>query len=119
MQVDSLIADLAKASGANRQLDARIALAVGFRRISDSDPVGSKPIWLSPSGEQINTIPFYTRSLDSAFRLVSSAGSAEDWAFGWEPGIASARLGDDLPCEAATPALALCIAALRRAFATF
>ena len=113
-EIEALIADLGKATGPNRQLDLRISHALGYRRDQAAEVDASAQAWLTPSGEKVASIPFFTRSLDNAYRLASVAAPSDDWGCGWETGLASAKLGDDMPCEASTPAIALCMAALRR-----
>ncbi|TCU14707.1 hypothetical protein EV132_10875 [Rhizobium sullae] len=114
-----LIQALQVAKGPSRELDLGIAIAIGFTR-TDADPRENESDthqWISPTGEVVGKLPPYTKSLDHAYRLATSIAPSEDGGCGWEVGTASARLGRDPPSQAVTPAIALCIAALRRKLA--
>lgn len=106
MTIDELIAALEKAEGPDWHLDEAIAT-----RAADADPAdhdaANWPIW-----------PPYTASIDSALTLVPEA--FEFWHLSsYSDGRAGVAIyatgcGRMWSCEdAATPALALCIAALK------
>ena len=99
-----------QASGPDEHLDCAIALATGW------EPAASwVGMLLSPAGEW-GCLPSFTASLDAALTLVPAGW---DWCLSrgsGEPAIASMApaMGVDGPMStAATPALALCAAALR------
>lgn len=124
---DELIARLEAATGADRELDAAIFDAIGaplpqqafsydLKLQPDPDKAGS---YVMPIGEMLvrYEAPAFTSSIDAALTLVP-----EGWLWrimpsdfkGW---LAEAWTDDTLDGEfgacAATPALAICIAALR------
>ena len=106
----SLITIIEQATGADRELDAEIAKAVG---------------WISYSvGTTYHACPAYTASLDAAMTLVPDG---YDWTIyyaiptaeypygstaGCSPTDSNVRTADTSDALAATPALALCAAAL-------
>lgn len=118
MTRDELIAALEKATGPDRELDAAIALALGWTKhvrvwgYAWTRADGSDATW--------NGLPAYTASIDAAVSLVPD---------GWCPLIGQnvhhrhwsclvQRVTDSGDIEsrhdsAATPAIALCIAALK------
>jgi len=126
---EELIARLEAATGPSRELDAQIAItcgkapAVAFRPCVSLDPgtfgIGAYEIWVAPS---------YTASIDAALTLVPEGWAIERLSH-WPDIGASVELWEvtyrngkpwhtsrDRKVEVrdvATPAIALCIAALR------
>jgi hypothetical protein len=110
-----------QAAGPDRELDAEIALAIGYTR----EKKGRQRIawWRNPKGQQLgydgwhNFPPSFTASLDAAVTLVP-----EGWGYELRQGNSGARRalcrmwdGRGIWTRgtvAATPALALCAAAL-------
>ena len=114
-----LIARLEKLTGPDREVDAEI-----FAEITGN--VRSQDYWrftgLRTKGEA-DDVAFsayckyralrYTASLDAALSLVPEGW---EWELSWLAGVAAAKIGDPLlylEGEAKTPAIALCIAALK------
>jgi hypothetical protein len=114
------------ATGPDREIDEAIVLtALGWKRADYKRGGSTIRAWDNGEYRQERTPDFYTASLDAAMQLVPEGF---DWAIGYD-GLAA----DDLPCGnwawcrneyqphdyaddlivAATPALALCAAALR------
>jgi hypothetical protein len=111
-----IIERLRNATGADRELDRDIAEAVGY----EWPGMSPSALRLMAEGERRGMIvaPFYTASIDHALSLVP-----EDMGFsicthirGLPPGaMVSVDEGDperDVQANGATPAIALCIAAL-------
>lgn len=101
----TLIERLEKAAGPDRSLERAIADVVGsvtpYRGFPGDEPTG------------VVNFPHYTSSLDAAMTLVPEG---YEWSLTWEAEIARAEIGDPLLLmegEAATPAIAICIAALK------
>jgi len=110
-----------RAEGPSRELDAEIALAVGW---TTAVPALSHPDnhWWYPPGRHLDqdarqACPQFTASLDAALTLVPERWHATIHARPDWPGVELHEF--PLPCRkipflhAATPALALCAAALR------
>ena len=113
--VETLLRELEAAERSDRLLDAKLAAVFGYRRIrSASEEETGKPRWVAPTGEEVTMIPFYTTSIDEALTLLQWGVASEDWGVSWEEGIASAQIASEPPCQASTPALALCMAAVNR-----
>jgi hypothetical protein len=120
--LSALIARVEAATGADRELDAEISVAVGRHETHierRSDGTAKLLPWRGDgTGSGIVECRRYTASLDAAVSLVPSGW---DWSvnascFGYVRGLPQA--GQDMDPEgwcrnAATPALALCAAALR------
>jgi hypothetical protein len=114
--MDELIKRLEAAGGPARELDRDIALAVGYR----FGPTPSKqwdedwPDIFDPAGNEVPLLPSFTESIDAAATLVpegyiwdvTSTGTA--WA-----DCMDGDLDQFVGSKGATPAIALCIAALR------
>ena len=105
-----LIADLASALEGSRGLDYRIHEALGWQ---DNDECG----WSKPAtGERTADTgwPHYTTSLDAALTLIPHEFPV--WNLSQRAGICLVtiyRPSEEFTGNAATPALALCIAALK------
>lgn len=118
MGIGELIAALEGATGPSRELEAAIALALGWERIHPCRTVGNTGAWRTPGGHLVYDFPAYTASLDAALTLVP-----EGW--GWSADCTSPKpyfrlwlyengpSCQDQDAEGATPAIALCIAALK------
>lgn len=116
-----LIERLRAAEGGSWELDAEIAELVGYTVVWRNE--GGLAYWHDPAGRYIGVmVPGFTRSLDAALTLVPEglqhgyATHPTDEVF--NPGGAQAYVTDGLEngayahADAATPALALVIAAL-------
>jgi hypothetical protein len=120
MNLTEVIDNLYAAKEGSRQLDAYIAHALGWRQTRDQyvDPSSgetrTRRLWVVPSTEEHGKVPFYTTNLQEALDLAEQVAPGNVGACSWEGGKAKARLGmNGSVVNAATPALALCIAALR------
>lgn len=117
LDTNELIDKLRKCTGPDRGLDGRIAMVLGFRKkvekITDaSGQEKNKTVWLVPVGEQTVKIPFYTSKLDDAYAFATTIAPGQPIAVVSMKGAGRAAVGDGGNFKAATPALALCIAAL-------
>lgn len=123
MNVQDLIERLSAATGPDRALDGQIAVALGFRKkteqfTDESGQAKNRTIWLVPTGDDIARIPHYTASLEAAFILANTVSPDQTGGVSWVSGKGTAVINDGPYCEAATPPLALCIAALREKLRT-
>lgn len=110
MDVSELITALARLEGPDRELDAAIAVAVGYRK-SSANPQR----WVEPESNAEVNLPAFTASIDIAYRLARTLRRDLPGACSWEPGKGYAKLGDNPPHHASGPAIAVCIAALSAA----
>jgi hypothetical protein len=110
MTLSDLIQRLAEATEGSRELDEAIALQCGWVR----KDVKHDFKWLAPNGQLFLIAPHFTASLDDAYSLVPE-GCA--WNVGCEIDLTPTAtvFGHDVHANefAPTPALALCIAALK------
>lgn len=119
-----LISRLEAAENGSRELDQEIALALGYT-IKGIGYLNERTCF-APDGGEIGRIPVYTGSLDAVLKLVPEGwtwsvlfrpmvdnppyrGSVADGHFGYVMGMEKAHA----TAVAKTPALALCIAALK------
>ena len=109
--LSDVIENLKRALQPDRELDRAIALACGWRQ-QEAQFVGHQ--WISPA-EQTTGLPYFTVSIDAALLLID--GPAEPDGVRWKVGHDSdgafyAQCNGPRIVEGATPAIALCIAAL-------
>lgn len=117
LDVQELINRLTKCTGPDRALDGYIAMQIGFQKrierfMDSSGAERNRTIWLVPSGNDIARIPQYTGSLEDAFQLALAAAPDRTGGVSWADGKGTAIINDGEYHQAATPALALCIAAM-------
>ncbi|MBW6420183.1 hypothetical protein KX729_01890 [Rhizobium sp. XQZ8] len=108
MKRAELIFALRDAKGPDRKLDVEIAKLVHQNRADSEAPI----VWSDLVGYP-EKIPRFTRSMKSAFALVSLVSPKKSGGCAWEPGAGSATIGDGPVEQAANPAIALCIAAIQ------
>jgi hypothetical protein len=111
MHMDELIERLEKATGPDRELDAAIALAIGIPATKSYGDEALGNFYRAPA-----YFKHYTASIDAAFTLVPEGCTAVFHLFNHRDGFWECDLGNtgaDFCGQAATPALAICIAALR------
>ena len=120
MTIEELIAALERAEGPSRELELRIA-----RDVLDSEPLGHAaglPDDLLLFQPEYGPWPHYTASIDAALWLVPKGvgwgvKKQQNGEFAWCDGDI-ARAGNVAVRGGATPAIALCIAALKARAAT-
>lgn len=107
-----LLLQLQVAKKADRRLDISIAKAVGYRL--NEEPSSRDDKWLTPEGGHVPVLPVFTSSPDAAMRLLLQ--SIEPESVGGlvinADGTARTKAGRSPTFEAATPALAICTAAV-------
>lgn len=131
MDIDELITALESADGPSRELDAEIARAIGYDVKTDGNPAGRFYFQRRPTDWWEDVLP-YMESVDAALTLVPDGW---DWDVSFEPWLLPHRPDVKTPVRAGyasvsdgdlnspktrqhigrhdTPAIALCIAALR------
>lgn len=117
METLELIRRLKACTGPDRALDGYIAMVLGFRKRIEpfTDASGrrlNRTIWLVPTGDDIARIPHYTGNLEEAFQLALAVAPNQVGGVSWVRGSGTATINDGGYHEGATPALALCVAAL-------
>ncbi|MFK4770531.1 hypothetical protein [Rhizobium sp. ZW T2_16] len=109
MDIEELILQLKDEKWPSRKLDTDIAAFFGFKRASSAQY--PKFSWHHPNGTT-NPLPKFTYSMQDAYELLLLAAPGCVGACSWEEGQATARVENGPFCMAATPAMAICIAAL-------
>lgn len=107
------IADIAleiqHAKAPDRKLDIAIGEIMGFTRHVKSK---GKVVWLYPADGEEKSLPRFTARIDAARTLASTLIPKCSGGFTWGREYATARINDGPTFSAATPALAICAAAL-------
>lgn len=119
MAISDLVDELQQAPEGSRKLDTAIALIIGWRRrveqtenTENDGGTSRRVLWLVPSSNDVGKVPFFTSSIDAAFELAREISPDDEVGVSWAGGINTAVLGESGYFHAATPALALCAAAL-------
>ncbi|EHK77681.1 hypothetical protein SM0020_12175 [Sinorhizobium meliloti CCNWSX0020] len=118
-ELERLISRLESLPEASRPVDGHIAVLVGFekRTVDVIDPkTGDRRThvqWVSPSGECPATVPSYTADIDAAFQLAQALAPGVAGGCSWTPEGGTALIEGAEACEASTPAIALCMAAIK------
>lgn len=118
MTIDELIQRLEAATGPSRDLANEVLFACGWTQREIGKLDNPTLYWEPPDkehdyfrdGDQPNPLD----SIDAARRLLPD--DSWEWSLSWNSGLAFAEVGDPLlymEGEAKTPAIALCIAALK------
>jgi len=109
-----LIEQLERASVPDRELDAQIQKAVGVTTIPLyrlGPPLNGHPEWVGGPSSNARWLPFYTHSIDAALTLVPE-GKTWDLCFD-DYLIACVGRGTNTGKHNTSPAIAICIAALK------
>ncbi|MFQ6184362.1 hypothetical protein [Sinorhizobium meliloti] len=118
MAVSDLIQELESTKEPSRETDARIALTFGWQRrveVAEGATKSRKVSWIHPeSGE--NRLPAFTFSVDAALELLDLVAKKSHGGVSWvvnEAGVTcTVKVNEGPYYHAATPALAICVAAL-------
>ncbi|MGH0280733.1 BC1872 family protein [Sinorhizobium meliloti] len=119
MAVSDLIVELETAGEPDRGTDAKIALLFGWQRRVEAAGGATKSrkvFWLHPkTGE--NRLPAFTYSVDAALELVDLVSPKSyggvSWATDSKGVTCTVKVSEGAYSHAATPALAICVAALK------
>lgn len=121
MSIVDVIRSLNSASTGARVLDGQIAQLIGWTRQTKpfvDDATGETKVkeqWFFGDSKDPGRVPFYTSSLGHALQLTQELCPGARLGCSWEEGKGSARIDNDRYIQAATPQIALCIAALMAA----
>lgn len=119
MAIKDVINDLETASQGERSFDAAIGLLVGWKRkveyvrAAPNDEPQRKVFWVVPSGDESGKVPHFTTSLDAAWLLAKMISPRGTGGVSWDGERGTAVVDNGPYSSAATPALALCAAALK------
>jgi hypothetical protein len=110
MSPDALIEHLRTLEEGSADIDELIALLFGWTKTQDDEQIS----WRSGDGMVTRRLFRYTTNLNDALTLATLAAPGDEAGFSWEPGTASSTIARDPAHMAATPPLALCMAASAR-----
>lgn len=118
MEPEELIEALETAKKANRKLDEAIAIIAGYTRVyervsSNDGQQDNRVLWIPPGRTKGVPLPGFTNSIDIARHFVEIIQPKCLAACSWHRVGAKAQIDDGPVCRASTPALALCLAAVR------
>ena len=112
MNLDELILALQNAKEPDRNLDEGIATFSGYQKAPEENGENEKTAWLTPVGTPAE-LPFYTMLVEDALAFTTFAAPDHIGGISWGLGAGKATINGNETAEAANPAIALCIAALR------
>ncbi|MCA1439324.1 hypothetical protein I6F07_03605 [Ensifer sp. IC4062] len=119
MAITDLIEEIEALKRPDRDVDVKIALLFGWQRkveYAGSGIPSRNVIWYW-QGEASARLPHFTGSIDAALQLLDTVSPRFTGGFSWimheSDKIATTSINDYPHCHAATPALALCAAALK------
>lgn len=102
--------------GPDPELERSIIILLGFTRTVVDKVVEGKPVkrvmWVPPGGGDPIPEPRCTSSLEDAVKFAKILAPGAKCGFSWEPGLASAKIGDGMYWQARTPHAAICLAVL-------
>ena len=101
MDLRELLVSLRDAKEPSKILDVEIGKIFGYVQNFDRS-------WVSPQSEALDILPRFTADLDDAALLTAGLPCGASW----EVDKGSARVGDGKYFQAASPAIALCIASV-------
>jgi hypothetical protein len=119
MTIDDLIEEIEALKRPNREVDVKIALIIGWQRKVEhaQQSEGSRNVVWYWQGEASGRLPPFTASVDAALQLIAAVSGRFMGGFSWvddkDGRVATANIAGYPYCHAATPALALCAAALK------
>lgn len=101
----------------DRFVDLEIAKLMGYTRNVTVIEGGKRTVWYAPSGEKARHVPAYTESVNEAIKLAHELVPDHVGGCSWENNmtVGTARINDGPYIQAASPAIALCMAALLQA----
>ncbi|TCU14706.1 hypothetical protein EV132_10874 [Rhizobium sullae] len=123
MYLKEIIKKLRTADGPDRDLDVHIAIEMGYlvreEEIDGADGARQRRrLWVVLTGESAARVPYYTSSLEHAYQLAQLIAPSDAAAVAWVGHRGQAQLDGDESYEAANPAIALCLACLKRRIVT-
>ncbi|MBB4184212.1 hypothetical protein GGE07_000838 [Sinorhizobium terangae] len=119
MSLTEIIDRLERGIEINRALDAALAQLIGWTRKveyikRDGVPTPDrKVLWIVPDGDDTGLIPYYTTSVEAAFDFAQALLPGSVGGVSWDNGNFTAIVNDGPYCSSATPAVAVCLAALK------
>ena len=118
MAISDLILQLQHAKEPSKDLDISIGIVMGYKRHvkpaakDDGGQQERQVAWLYPVNGDEASMPAFTARIDDAYFLAQSLVPGCVGGVSWDSRGGTARIDDGPYFSAATPALALCIAAL-------
>lgn len=122
--IPELILDLQRAKTPSRVLDIAIALSIGYSRSvtyvkGESGKKDRKVTYLYPTKDTEVSIPHFTSTIEAAKALSETISPGCAGGFTWGDRGFAARIEEGPVFSGATPALALCAAALDLKYRSF
>lgn len=118
MDLDELISALESLQEPSRRIDEQIGRLAGWERRSEraNDNNKVESVYFVHNGKRYPRMPYFTTSIDAALLCVEAlVGKVDSGGVTLNPnGMSWAEVGGGPRCRGPNPAIALCIAALRR-----
>jgi hypothetical protein len=116
MAISDLILQLQHTKEPSKELDISIGIVMGYKRhvktVENGGQQERKVVWLYPNNGDESSLPAFTAKIDDAYLLARSLVPGCIGGVSWDSRGGTARIDDGPYFTAATPAIALCIAAL-------
>lgn len=110
MSIHDVIVKLERAQEPSRSLDFAIGMLLGWERKPTLD---GNMGWVSPVSGTFAKVPAYTSLIDKAVEFTQEICDGEQFGISFAHGQYSASVGDGVVAHGPTPAIALCLSALR------
>lgn len=119
MDLHKLASALESAEEGYRKLDQSLGLLMGYQsHMIERDGALPTKVWYGPNSEVPTQLPPFTSSVDRAIDFAKGVDHGEHvCALVKRDGKWRAQLEDGPICEAATPSLAVCLAAVKKLMA--
>lgn len=118
MNIQDLIARLEALQVPSGKLDMELGQLIGYRAKRAAEPEGTRVgtgvvYWVQPKSQEYGRLPRFTTSVDDALIFANCVEPDHAGGVSWEPSGYHAKVGNSPYCKGATPAIAICIAALQ------
>lgn len=115
MDISKVIVQLEAAKEPTRFLDSQIAQAIGWSKVYGDLREDGKPniLWFPPNSSTPGKFPAFTASLQDAYELCLQIDPHHVAAISWGNDEHVSRFEDETTVSGPTPAISLCIAALK------
>ncbi|WP_156379926.1 MULTISPECIES: hypothetical protein [unclassified Rhizobium] len=118
MNAEQILHFLRAADGSVPRLNNHLSFIMGYTRVPNTDPaIKKRATWFDPQGNVVTLIPDFTGSIDAARMFLEAVVQPKAAGFAQRSDGTFAQIDGYPPVKGATPALALCMAAIEATLA--